>query len=273
MISICDGGNRHGGKTDLVGAFSMYLSMERTAADAEPDAPALAGGALASPVSAVEDPYQNPASLRFRFRQRRFRHMRRLIENALSEKDSIDILDLGGREVYWRIGEDLLERYRGRIRIHLVNCERMIVTDPAIFSFLAADATDPALLQGRQFDIVHSNSVIEHVGGWREIRAFAMNVERLAPRYFVQTPNFWFPYEPHFLVPGFQFLPIFVRAALVRRFSLGFYPRIPDWHEARVEVEAVRLLRRVDMSRLFPDAAIRQEWVLGLPKSIMAIKG
>jgi hypothetical protein len=251
----------------------MHLSVERTAANAVARPLEATGGPAAFPSLSAADPYENPASLRFRFRQRRFHHVRRLIEGALSEKQAIDILDLGGREVYWRIGEELLRRYQGRIRIHLVNCERVTVTDPAVFSYMAADATDPTLLMGDQFDVVHSNSVIEHVGGWREIRAFAMNVERLAPRYFVQTPNFWFPYEPHFLVPGFQFLPLSVRAALLRRFNLGFYPRMPDWHEARLEVEAVRLLRRIDMARLFPLASIRHEWALGLPKSIMAIRG
>ena len=57
-----------------------------------------------------------------------------------------------------------------------------------------------------EFDVAFSNSVIEHVP--HELQpAFASEISRVAKRYFVQTPNRYFPIEPHYQLPFFQFLP------------------------------------------------------------------
>lgn len=113
-----------------------------------------------------------------------------------------------------------------------------------------------------EFPVVFSNSVIEHVS--RESQAtFAAEIRRVAERYYVQTPNRWFPIEPHYQLPLFQFLPRRVRKALNRRFTLG-------WQE-RGSLEEISLLSTRDLRRLFPDAEIHRERVLGLTKSLMAI--
>ena len=74
----------------------------------------------------------------------------------------------------------------------------------------------------------------------------AREVERVGRRYFVQTPNRYFPIEPHFLFPGFQFLPLAVQVGLVRRFALGYHEALPDRDEA---LEAVREIRLLDAAR------------------------
>jgi hypothetical protein len=218
------------------------------------------------------DPYQNRSSLEFGFRSRRFAMVRRLIEKILAEKGRADILDLGGTEKYWLIGEDFVQANRHRLHFTVVNNEDQAVEKPDLFAFAFDSATDPDLLQGRSFDLVHSNSVVEHVGTWRDMQAFAANVRRLAPRYYVQTPNYWFGYEPHFRFPGFQYLPERARVELLMRFPLGFFRRIDDRAEAQDIVDHHRLLSARQMRSLFPDAAISHEKVLGLNKSIVAIR-
>lgn len=105
------------------------------------------------------------------------------------------------------------------------------------------------------FDIVHSNSVIEHVGGWNEVSAFAGEARRLAPVYYVQTPKWWFPIDPHFWkAPFFHWMPEAVRTELLTRFSIATAGRITDRRLARQIVEETRLVTGRQMRELFPDA-------------------
>ena len=219
-----------------------------------------------------DDPYRNRASIEFGFRSKRFEAVRRLIEASIAEKGSADILDLGGTETYWLVGEDFIRANRSRLRITMVNTETVEIDQKGLFEFVLGSATDPDLFRGRRFDIVHSNSVIEHVGIWRDMQAFAANTRRLAPRYYVQTPNYWFPYEPHFRTPGFQYLPERVRAALIMRFSLGFFDRVADRAVADDIIYHHRLLSTRQMRTLFPDAGVSHEKFARLNKSIIAVR-
>ena len=115
----------------------------------------------------------------------------------------------------------------------------------------------------REFPAVFSSSTIEHVP--RDLQAaFASEVARVGERYFVQTPNRWFPIEPHYQLPFFHFLPERARRALNRRFNLGWRPK-GYW-------EDVNLLSARQLRRMFPDAEIRRERVFGLTKSLMAVR-
>lgn len=217
------------------------------------------------------DPMSNPRSIERRFRANRFRHVRQLLEAALQEKERIEVLDLGGTESYWAIAEEFLDQHRGRVGITLVNNEPIDPPKNAVFSAVSGDACDARLFAGRRFDLVHSNSVIEHVGEMDRMQAFADNVRRLSDRFFVQTPNFWFPLEPHFRVIGFQWMPLSLRIALMQRRNLGFFPRAKTRQEAVNNVAEIRLLDAKMMRRLFPEAELREERVAGLTKSLMAV--
>jgi 2-polyprenyl-3-methyl-5-hydroxy-6-metoxy-1,4-benzoquinol methylase len=127
---------------------------------------------------------------------------------------------------------------------------------------LQADGTNLPFADD-EFDVGFSNSVIEHVP--EELQpAFAAELGRVAKRYYVQTPNRWFPIEPHYQLPLFQFLPRRARVALNRRFTLGW--------QAKGEWEEITLLGARELRRLFPDAEIHREKVLGLTKSLIAVR-
>lgn len=116
----------------------------------------------------------------------------------------------------------------------------------------------------RSFPIVFSNSVIEHVPQARQL-SFAREIRRVGDRYFVQTPNRWFPIEPHYQMPFVQFLPERALRALNKRFTMGWRKK-GEWYETT-------LLSASDLRRLFPDATIHRERVLGMTKSLMAVRG
>jgi hypothetical protein len=226
----------------------------------------------AIPVIHDRDPYKDSKSLEFGFRAKRFEEIRSIIQSILDEKGRAEILDLGGSEKYWQIGADFIRANRSRLRFTLVNPEVQESNDRTLFEFMVGDACDPKLFEGRRFDFVHSNSVIEHVGDEAQIARFAKNTRRLGDRYYMQTPDFWFPYEPHFRFPGFQWLPASVRALMMTKMRLGFFARQNSFREAKEHVDSIRLLTARQVKALFPDAQIRHERVLGLSKSIMAVK-
>ena len=214
--------------------------------------------------------YDDPNSLASRFRRARMRHVTALIEAIFAERSACRIVDLGGRPDYWRaIDRSLLEACK--VTVTTVNLEPQAAVDDPMFDQRTGDACafDAA---DHSFDLAHSNSVVEHVGDWQQMERFAAETRRLAPRYYVQTPYFWFPVEPHFSAPLFHWLPEATRARLLLRRAHGFAPKAADMGEAMRLVQHARLLDRGMMAHLFPDAAIEAETVLGLTKSLMAIR-
>ena len=145
--------------------------------------------------------------------------------------------------------------------------------NPARFDFHVGDAR--ALpYPDNAFDFVHSNSVVEHVGRFADMAAYAREVRRLAPAYYVQTPYYWFPVDPHFYrMPFFHWLPEPIRLILIRSFRLGWTRPVSDVAHGMRIVESAVLLDRLRFRTLFPDAAIRMERFFGLPKSLLGLRG
>ena len=126
--------------------------------------------------------------------------------------------------------------------------------------------------EDKTFEIVYSNSVIEHLGHYSRQESFAKEVRRVGQRYYVQTPNRKFLVEPHLLTPFIHFFPKPIRITLLRNFTVWGWLTRPSPDRSREFVNEVRLLDEEEMRRLFPDAIIIRERFLGFTKSIIAIK-
>jgi hypothetical protein len=207
-----------------------------------------------------------PSSLSRRLRERRFERFERL---AASFPRPLRIIDVGGTNGFWEMRG---WQRRDDIQITLVNVAEQERRHPNIEP-VVGDAADLSAYGDSSFDIAFSNSVIEHLFTLERQTAMARELRRVARAYWVQTPNFWFPVEPHFLVPAWHWLPERVRVRLLLRTSVGWVDRCPDAESAREIVRQIRLMRRKELARLFPEARIVPERYGGLVKSWIAIAG
>lgn len=209
---------------------------------------------------------QTPNSLSTRLRKKRFVFFKSLLDKV---PRPITILDIGGTEVFWKTMEFTPA---DDVKIILLNLSHIQTTQPN-FESLVGDARDLSRFNDRQFDVVFSNSVIEHVGEFSDQCKMASEVRRVGKRYFIQTPNRYFPIEPHFLLPLFQFYPLFLKVFLMRHFNLGWYKKIVHKQTAIQAVTSIRLLTEGELRKLFPEANIYKEKFFGLTKSFIAYNG
>ena len=197
----------------------------------------------------------------------RARRMRRFVRELSVTPDST-ILDVGGTTLNWSL-------LPFRPRVVLLNTTREQRPEPG-WTFVAGDGRSLPF-RGRSFDIVFSNSVIEHVGERAEQRRFAAEVARVGRRYWIQTPDRGFPVEPHLLTPFLHFLPARAQAWIARRLTVWalLVRPTPDRWQFYIEhyLRDIRLLSSRELEELFPQAQIHHERFLGMSKSLIAVTG
>ena len=124
----------------------------------------------------------------------------------------------------------------------------------------------------QSFDIVHSNSVIEHLSTFEKQKRFATEVRRVGGRLWVQTPARWFPVEPHLITLFIHYLPKSWQRKLLRHFTIWGLLGKPSQRQVDEFLAEVRLLTLTEMKFLFPDCEIQREHFLGLTKAYVAIR-
>jgi SAM-dependent methyltransferase len=124
--------------------------------------------------------------------------------------------------------------------------------------FVQADVTARLPFADGEFDLAYSSSLIEHLPPAAR-PAFAAEVRRVARGWYVQTPAYGFPLEPHALLPAAHWLPPTLRRPYWRLGVAG------NW-------EDIALLRRRDLAALFPGGTLHAERTLGLAKSWISVR-
>jgi hypothetical protein len=219
--------------------------------------------------------YESENSIAFRLRVKRAKRIKSLISECYNEYKQVTIIDIGGTKTYWNIipREFLLEH---NVQITIVNLpsSSSLPDDDEIFSFCEGNGCNLSEFKDHSFHIAHSNSVIEHVGIWKDKINFSKEIQRVAERYYLQTPNYWFPIEPHFMTLFFHWLPKKIRINLLLHFSLGNYQKAKTYNEARINIERCELLTKKELRHLYPspqDKYYREKWV-GFVKSLIIVK-
>lgn len=207
-----------------------------------------------------------------RFRAARGRRLQKhifQISERLGRK--IRVLDIGGRPNYWEnVGVSEVERIT---LLNLDDYEFEGFVSSAIgsdlFTNTMGDARDLSGYGNKSIDLVHSNSVIEHVGTWGDMQSMAREMLRVGIAGWVQTPAWEFPVEPHFHVPFMHWLG---RPGASRMLTLSHFPyyRRADVDTRRRFVEEINLVSHREFEALFPSTSIYVERFMLLPKSFTA---
>ena len=193
----------------------------------------------------------------FSARSRRERML--LFKTKMGLRDGTSVLDLGGQPMIW-------DSTPMRLDLTILNRPGVAASNHASHHEIHYTEGDACAVEGfaeRSFDIVFSNSVIEHVGPTDKQAEFAREVRRLGRSYWVQTPSKWFPIEAHCGMPFWWFYPAPVRRYAIERWR----KKLPAWTEM---VEETTVLTKRDLRHLFPEATIMVESSFGLPKSYVA---
>ena len=172
-----------------------------------------------------------------------------------------NIIDLGGNAYFWDLTNN-------NYTVTIVNLPGENPKDHSNtrIHYVDGDATDLSkLFKDKSFDIVFSNSVIEHVGNDTKVENFSKEVQRLGHAYWIQTPSGKFPIEPHTGFPFFWRIPKKIRAWLFDRWE----KKLPEWTQS---MRSTRLITLEHMINQFPEAEIFFEKKCLLEKSYTLYK-
>lgn len=177
--------------------------------------------------------------------------------------DSMKIIDVGGRKSNWTLIDKEPD-------VTITNIEFSNYEDGR-FHYVHTDG-GKLPYPDNGFDLCYCNSVIEHVGDNAAREVFAQEIRRIAPRYYVQTPNKWFFSDPHTVGVFVHWLPKSWQRKLIRWFS--FWGLVDRPNQAKIDalLEEINLLTEAEMRALFPDATILKERFLFMTKSIIAVR-
>ncbi len=180
-------------------------------------------------------------------------------------RDCRTVIDLGGTAEMWN-GSGLGKH------ITLLNVDESPKNLPPGFTYIRGDGRDTRFADAA-FDLAFSNSAIEHVGDFDDQRRFANEMLRVGRRVYCQTPNKWFPIEPHFLGVFVHWLPRRWFTHSVHRYlTLQGWRYRPDAKASASLIDSIRLLTRAELVQLFPGCKLKAERFMGLPKSFVIWK-
>ena len=144
---------------------------------------------------------------------------------------------------------------------------------PGRAEFRTGDACDLSEYRDNEFDLAHSNSVVEHVGNFTRKKQFAAETQRVGRNYYVQSPNLWFPIDPHYMLPLVHWLPAPYRFNRLAHKGLGpGNPAMDDYEKAAVYIEHTDLLDKALFLHLFPECEFYQERFGPFVKSFVGIR-
>ena len=221
----------------------------------------------------IEAPFDKTPRIVFFYRwlwrfwkERRFQRF----VDAIHPSPSCRLLDIGGYPSDWFSRGACIGRV-DVLNLELAQLESLPPDAPEIQA-LAGDARQLPFAN-RHYDIVFSNSVIEHVGGIEDQQAFANEARRIGIKLWIQTPAKGCPIEPHYLGLFIHWFPKQWHVFLARWTSIRGLTGAAKPAELVAIAHSTRLMTKKEVKALFPDCEIWTErlfWIF--PKSYVAVR-
>lgn len=192
-----------------------------------------------------------------------------LLQRYVPLRGTERVLDIGSQLDFQ--SRQLLERFADKSRITAVNIlpehlRAIRAALPGVRTVLADARTMP--FRDQEFDLVYSNAVIEHVGDFADQRRMADEVRRVGKRWFLTTPNRWYPFEFHVRMPLLSWLP---PRWMHKAARLWGYDHIQRRYRSGNDYSDVRLLTAAELRRIFPDALILKPRVTFWPETLVIV--
>jgi len=186
----------------------------------------------------------------------------------VKQKNAIKVLDVGGAI---ENSSQLFELFPDKNNISVINIsEEDIQAISKAYPEVDARVGDACNLPwpDKYFDIVYSNAVIEHVGDLGRQQKMASEIIRVGKRWFVTTPNRWYPFEFHMRLPFVTWLPFH---GYLKFGSLICFNHVKRKYVFGQKIDHLRLMTANELRMCFPCGRIIKQRVTFMPETLIAI--
>ena len=180
--------------------------------------------------------------------------------SLMKPEEGMRILDIGGQPQIW----DFIDIPLNITCLNLPGIAQKNHKSHHNIKFVEGDGCNMPQYNMGDFDMLFSNSVIEHVGPESNRALFASEVKRICTTYWIQTPYKYYPFEAHCGMPFWWFYSEKMRQKFINKWK----KEVPAWAEM---VETTTVVTVPELKKHFPNSNVIKEWFI-FPKSVIVYR-
>jgi ubiquinone/menaquinone biosynthesis C-methylase UbiE len=189
-------------------------------------------------------------------------------------REDMKVLDIGAEaDPSGKRGLQLIDSYPWKHRISAINVSQEQISNiKQLYPEIEAVVGDACELPwpDNHFDVVYSNAVIEHLGSFANQTRMANEIMRVGRRWFVTTPNRWYPFEFHIRLPFVTWLPAHGYLWAGRVIAYSSAKRKYVWGITRNDL---RLMTARELQNCFPGSKIIKQRVTFMAETLIIVGG
>ena len=197
-----------------------------------------------------------------------------LFNNIILPTETMKVLDVGAQvKPSGGRGVQFIDFYPWKERISAINLSPKHISSikqhyPEIEAVVGNACELP--WPDKHFDVVYSNAVIEHLGTLDRQKKMAAEIMRVGKKWFVTTPNRWYPFEFHIRLPFATWLP---GNAYLWAGRIISYNHLRRKYMFGIKRNDLRLITSRELQDCFPHSRIIKQRVTFMAETLIAIGG